>query len=316
MSIPNLRLDPIFKTWNLAEKICLLKVSSADPRLQSHFIDAMAPEHITRVQKNNCVIITNNILDDSFGDTSSIIKVNNSFYGVYYYPYQIFYSTPSKNFNCFINRMDVFRQTWLYQLIRRKLFDQGYVSFNMDISRLSNPKGLTQQQLFEKQFQEYCSIFSQEHEQIKNLVPYKNFTDNGDITDIVLDSKVSIVLETYFNNNHIVTYTEKIFRCLQLPRPWVLFSHQHAVVHLRKMGFDLLDDIVDHAQYDAISFEVERQTALLDMIEELVLINLDDYQQRLISAANHNQTLLKQFSDNWETDFQNTINIALTKLHD
>ena len=315
MQEPLYRADPIFKTWNIVERLCHKKVASAHPRLRSYLIDAIQPHTIDHIQKNNFIAITNSIVDDSYSNTTSILRVNNSFYGVYYYPYQIDDSKPNKNFNCFINRMDVFRQSWLYQLVRRKLFDQGYISFNMDITRMPANQGLTQQQAFEKQFQDYCSIFSPEHEQIKNYVPFKNFVDNGDLTNVVLDSKFSIVLETYFQNN-IVTYSEKIFRCLQLPRLWILFSHQYAVKHLRNMGFDLLDDIVDHSRYDHIASDVERQIMLLDIIEELVTVNIDDHQQRLMQAAKHNQNMLKQFFNNWETDFDATIKLALTKLHD
>ena len=309
------RSDPIFKTWNRVEGICHRKIKYAHPRLRSYFIDAMSNDDIFDIQKNNYVAITNNILDDSFSNVESILRVKDSFYGVYYNPYPIYYTTSSKNFNCFINRMDVFRQSWLYQLVRRGLFEQGYISFNMDITRMPDNKELTQIQAFERQFQKYCSIFAQEHSTVKDLVPYKNFNDDGNLTDVILDSKFSIVLETYFDNNHIITYSEKIFRCLQLPRPWVLFSHQHAVAHLRKMGFDLLDDIVDHSQYDIIESEIERQVKLLDIIETLVHSNLDNFQQRLIAAAQHNQLLLKQFSENWESDLNHTIELALKKLN-
>jgi hypothetical protein len=310
------RIDPVFKTWNTVEQFCHSKVKIADLRLRSYFIDAMSPENIRYVQKNNLIAITNSIVSSTYGNTNSIVRVNDSFYGVYYHPYQIYHHFPSKDFNCFINRMDVFRQSWLYQLIRRNLFDQGYVSFNMDITRMPANQGLTQIEAFEKQYQEYNSIFKKEHQQIKNQVPYKNFKDTGDLTNIVLDSKFSIILETYFDNNNVVTYSEKIFRCLQLPRPWILFSHQHAVSHLRKMGLDLLDDIVDHYKYDSIENAVERQVVILDIIEQLVLIDIDSCQQRLITAAQHNQSILKQFSETWKDDFNNTIDIALKKLHD
>jgi hypothetical protein len=310
------RIDPVFKTWNTVEQFCHSKVKIADSRLRSYFIDAMSPENIRYVQKNNLIAVTNSIVSSTYGNINSIVRVNDSFYGVYYHPYQIYHHFPSKDFNCFINRMDVFRQSWLYQLIRRKLFDQGYVSFNMDITRMPANQGLTQIEAFEKQYQEYNSIFKKEHQQIKHQVPYKNFKDTGDLTNIVLDSKFSIILETYFDNNNVVTFSEKIFRCLQLPRPWILFSHQHAVSHLRKMGFDLLDDIVDHYKYDSIENAVERQVVILDIIEQLVSINIDSCQQRLIAAAQHNQSILKQFAETWKDDFSNTINIALKKLHD
>jgi hypothetical protein len=309
------RLDPVFKTWNTVEDLCHRKIKQAHPQLRSYLIDAMPESEILLVQQQKYIAITNSIIDNSFGNIESILRVSDTFYGVYYYPYLLTKSRVDKNFNCFINRMDPIRQSWLYQLVRRGLFDKGYVSFNMDITRIPNFKNLTQIQAFEQQFQEYGSIFSQEHDQIKDLVPYKNFSDNGDITNIVLGSKFSIVLETYFHNNHVVTYSEKIFRCLQLPRPWIIFSHQHAVAHLRIMGFDLLDDIVNHDQYDQLESAIQRQIKLLDLAEQLVTIDIDKCYNRLSEAAQHNQNLMKQFSATWMNDFDNTIQLALKKLN-
>jgi hypothetical protein len=308
------RNDPVYKIWNVVESECHQKVALSHPNLKSYLIDAMPVENFLNSQ-THCVAITNSILSDSINNTS-IIRVNDSFYGVYYCAYPIYQTIPSKNFNCFINRMDPFRQSWLYQLVRRKIFDQGYVSFNMDISQMPQNRNLTELQAFENQFELYCPIFEHEHQQVKHLVPYKNFIESGDLSAVVLDSKFSIVLETYFNKNHVVTYSEKIFRCLQLPRPWVLFAMQYAVSHLRRMGFDVLDDIVDHSQYDCVELPIDRQCKILDMIENLIQLDVDKYQSRLMSAAYHNQMLLKKFSDTWETDFDNTIKLGLQKLND
>lgn len=315
MSRPFYRNDPVFHTWNTVESICHQKVQKSHPQLRSYFIDAMQEHDIRSVQNSNLVAITNSILDESFGNLESIFRVSNSFYGVYYHPYSIADHTPNKDFNCFINRMDAFRQSWLYQLTRRGLFDRGYLSFNMDITRMPFHQGLSQQIAFEKQFQQHCGIFAEEHIKLKNKVPYKNFQDNGDLTNVIIDSKFSIVLETYFDNNKIITYSEKIFRCLQLPRPWILFSHCGAVKHLREMGFDLLDDIVDHSKYDQLESPVDRQVTILDMVQQLVNININNYRERLISSAKRNQEILQKFSDTWQQDFDNVIKKAVEKLN-
>lgn len=299
----------------MVETLCRQKVRTKHRRLRSYFIDAIPESEIRLVQDQNLIAITNSIVDQCYGNLESILRTNDSFYGVYYNPYPIEYHRPNKDFNCFINRMDIFRQSWLYQLIRRGLFDRGYISFNMDITRMPFNQGLTQREAFEKQFTQHCSIFSQEHEQVKNLVPYKNFQDNGDLTNVILDSKISLVLETYFHNNQIVTYSEKIFRCLQIARPWILFSHCNAVKHLRQMGFDLLDDIVDHTKYDTIDSPVERQVMILDMLPHLMEIDIDHNWIRLQNAAKHNQKILQHFFETWEQDFDALIARALKKLY-
>ena len=313
MTVPY-RKDPIFKLWTKVESQCHQQVADASPRLKSYLIDEFPIEEFKNIlTTGHHIAITNTIVVDSDVDKNLIEKTADSFYGVYYHPYDVSNFNIHKDFNCFINRMDTIRQSWLYQLIRRQLLDLGYVSFNMDISRIPELNGLTLFQAFEKQFNEQLKIFRPEHEKICNQVPYKNFNDNGDLTEIILDSKFSIILETYFHNNNLVTFSEKIFRCLQLPRPWVLYSHKHAVHYLRVMGFDVLDDIVDHS-YDTIEFAIERQVEILNLVEKLVNLDIIPLQTRLRQAAEHNQQLLKKFADTWQDDFQETISRALAKL--
>lgn len=265
------------------------------------------------------VALTNSIVKTPLPYRDRIFVLDKSFYGIYYHPYDLDENNvlPSKKFNCFINRMDPIRQSWLYQLIRRKLFDQGYVSFNMDISRCPDVVDLGETKAFEYQYQKFLSIFAEEHESIKNSVPYKNFEDHGDITHVVYDSKFSIVLETYFDTNDVVTYSEKIFRALQIPRPWILFSHKHAVSHLRDMGFDVLDDLVEHDLYDNLDSAIERQIQLLNISERMVDQNFD--YQRLRQAAKHNQQLMKNFSSTRVDDFNRCLEQAIqfkTKINE
>lgn len=207
-----------------------------------------------------------------------------------------------------MNRMDPIRQSWLYQLVRRGIFDQGYVSFNMDTLLMPEFKGVSPHDAFEKQFNDSMTIFQEEHDFIKSQVPYKNFNDDGDLTSVIVDSEFSIILETFFDQNDVITYSEKMFRALQLPRPWIVFSHQHAVKHLRTMGFDVLDDIVDHSLYDDIDFAITRQTKLLDLAVDLIKQNFDI--DRLKQAAIHNQQLLKNFSVTWMDDYINCVTEA------
>jgi hypothetical protein len=136
---------------------------------------------------------------------------------------------------------------------------------------------------------------------------YKNFKDTGDLTNIVLASKFSIVLETFFHDNRIITYSEKIFRCLQLPRPWVLYSSQYGINRLRQLGFDVLDDQVDHS-YDHVADTIQRQVAILDQCQLLVNqpLNLARCQQ----AADHNKSLLKSLKDNWLVNIQQDFELA------
>jgi hypothetical protein len=289
------RQDPIFKVWNQSEGWCHHTASKY--HVQCYLIDViLIDEWINAGCKP---VVTNSIISPN---PEMVFQTNNSLYGVYYHPYSLEVpKSPTKKYNCFINRMDPVRQSWLYQLIRRNIFNQGYVSFNMDISRIPYLNGIDTMTAFEQQFKNVLSIFKPEHDVIKSQVPYRNFSATGDLTEVILDSEFSIVLETHFDNNNIITFSEKIFRALQMPQPWVLFAHQHAVRHLKDMGFDVLDDVVPHNMYDGIEFDIDRQVAILDVVQ--LLLEKEINSERVKHAANHNQQLMKQFAKTWQDDF-------------
>jgi hypothetical protein len=238
-----------------------------------------------------------------------------SWYGIYHGTPHVEPAIPIKKFNCFINRMDPVRQSWLYQLIRRDVFDQGLISFNMEIRRrpINGRPQLTDppHAIFEQQFQQHLQIFQPEHELIRKHVPYRNF--DGDLNKAIMQTEFSIVLETYFECNSMITFSEKIFRCLKLPRPWVMFAMKNAVAYLRDLGFDVLDDLVDH-NYDLVDFAIARQVAVLNQIEIMCRQTLTESQiHRCQQAANHNQQLLIKMYSNFYTDVNTACKNAITK---
>ena len=292
-----------------------IKISDPNKSLELVIIDACDPSQL--LNQKTKILITNNWIDPALVNPAQYEQFSTSWYGIYAGIVPIEEVTPTKNFNCFINRMDPIRQSWLYQLIRRGIFDQGYVSFNMDISRHIAMKqcrpNSSHWEVFDQQFREQLSIFKSEHEFIKSCVPYRNFDSNTKLNQIIMDSKFSIVLETYFDRNEVITFSEKIFRCLKLPRPWIMFAMKGAVAHLRLMGFDVLDDIVDHS-YDIIDFDIGRQTKLLDLAQNLCAIDItSSMQQRLTQAAMHNQQRLNSLYKTFYIDIDTTMSCAKTK---
>jgi len=236
-----------------------------------------------------------------------------SWYGVYAGHVPMQKVKPVKTFNCFMNRLCPTRQSWFYQLVRRQIIDQGYVSLNLDISRGCMVDSKDPNEVFEKYFELYLKTFEVEHNAVKDIVPYRNFDFAIPLQDLIMQSKFSIVIETYFERNEIITLSEKIFRCLKLPRPWVMFAMKHAVKHLRDLGFDVLDDIVDHS-YDNIDFDIARQVAILD--QAMVLSNLEYTTQlveRMESAAMHNQQLLQSYLDRFDQDMTATFDRVVEK---
>lgn len=244
-------------------------------------------------------------------------KFPDSYYGLYYSPITVKDIVPTKNFNCFINRLDPIRQSWLYQFIRQNLFDQGFISFNLNaeypIQSGKYPVGATGLEIFDDQFAKNLDIFLPEHNFIRGQLPYRNFSADANLSDIIMESKFSIVLETFFYSNDAITFTEKIFRCLRLPRPWVLFAAKNAVQYLRNLGFDVLDDIVDHS-YDRIDFDIDRQVAILDQVKILSKLEFtESVVNRCRGAVEHNQQVLLKFYNRFNDDVNTTIAKAVDR---
>lgn len=291
-----------------------IKLIDSNKSLKLQIIDACTPNEF--LNQKTKILITNNWINKDVLDSKYYEQFPLSWCGMYAGDVVNYHVTPTKDFNCFINRMDPIRQSWLYQLIRRNIFAQGYISFNMNISRYPGMQqcdaDVAPIQVFDQQFEQHLKIFQPEHNIIRSQVPYRNF-DTEDLNQIIMQSKFSIVLETYFDRNEIITYTEKIFRCLKLPRPWVMFAMKHAVQGLRDMGFDVLDDLVDHS-YDTIDFAINRQVAILDQIEVMCKNQLTTSMiARCEQAAEHNQRLLSKLSNTFNKDVDDTFKRAVAK---
>jgi len=198
-------------------------------------------------------------------------------------------------FNCFMNRVRGDRSLVFYELIRRQLLDHGLVSYNCNKSELMNQY-------------EQAELYSywQEHDVALSCIPYNTVDSNGELEQCIIDSNISLILETYVSDSHIV-FSEKIFRALQLPRPWLLYCSPGSIAWLKHYGFDVLDDYVDHS-YDATLQHHQRLGKIIDQLSAFIdrRYTEKDY-MRFNQAAIHNQTLLKQFIIKWPEKFNNVL---------
>ena len=243
-------------------------------------------------------IVTDNIVQLAH------IPLYPEYWGTYSYESDYIYQKPTKLFNCFMNRICSFRQSWFYQFVRRNLLQNGNVSFLLDSRR--SPRG---KELYELNFQGN-EIFESEHILMRDQVPFINFTN--DIDQVIIDSQFSLVIETYFDSPGTIAFSEKIFRAIQLPRPILLYSMPGSVKVLKDYGFELFDDIVDHS-YDSEPNAVKRQVMLLDQLcawqnQSFTEQNLIDFEQRI----KHNKNLLQNLRSQWP-DRLNTVTEQLNK---
>jgi hypothetical protein len=247
------------------------------------------------------VLITDVVTQDHLGPT---IPLYPEVFGFYYHNMIYDQTLPSKKYNCFINRACGFRQSWFYQLIRHQMLDQGHVSYWCH-DRFTNLHPL---EYFEKLFQENNVIFKSEHDFIKNQIPFKNFQMT--IEDAIIDSEKSLVIETFFSDPRYITFSEKTWRVIQLPRPWILFATVRSIDYLRSWGFDVFDDVIDHS-YDLEIDSIKRQIMCLEQLKKTLSYD----KQTLIefeSRAKHNRDLLKKYRDEWPVKYKN----VFTRLDD
>jgi hypothetical protein len=215
----------------------------------------------------------------------------------------------TKAYNCFMNRVSGDRSQIFYELIRNNILNHGYVSYNcfrpgdnrdnndtIDYSKIN----------YDQQYREADMYrYNIEHKTGRNLIPYNTIGD-APLEQLIIDSNISIVIETYTSDSHIV-FSEKIFRALQLPRPWVLYCSPQSIKYLKHYGFDVLDDCVDHS-YDQI---VDHEKRLLSMVKQLKLflnrIYTESDYARFDQAAVHNRNLLLEFKKAWPKKFNNIL---------
>ena len=213
-----------------------------------------------------------------------VLPLYPEYWHVYYYE-PVYQSRPAiYGYNCFMNRISNDRAQTFQELNRRKLLATGLVSFN---NLRPGNSICTDQDLLD-----YGN-------------PYNNLTNS--LEQSIIDSKISAVLETYISDDHIA-FSEKIFRALVLPRPWLLYCSPQAVSYLRRYGFDVLDDHVDHS-YDLKTSHYDRLLSIIDQLEQFVdrQYNKDDY-ARFEQAAGHNRNLLLKFAQAWPAKFDRVLN--------
>lgn len=278
---------------------------SNDAVISVYLVDAADLDHLRDIslRYKRVYVISEHTINNQCPNVS-IYSLPNDFYGAYYIPKIATDGVIKKDFNCFLNRTDPIRQSWFYLLYSRGLLDRGFVSFNMH-QRLDlwYPSG-DPLETFDYYHKELLSSFDSIKEDVKQMVPYKNFIDEDNLCEIILSTKFSIIVETYFERTDCQLFTEKTYRAIQLPRPWLLFAATGCVQKLRDMGFDVFDDYVDHSYdlHDTSKTCVNRQEDILSETQRLINLDittkiLDDWQQKAL----HNRNIMKTWADSWHS---------------
>jgi hypothetical protein len=210
------------------------------------------------------------------------------YWHIYHYQPRFQAQAPSHTVSCFMNRVSDDRSQMFGLIKKHDLLTTGLISFNCMRPGHAEPT------------REDVALYG---------APFYNLIHS--LEQSVVDSRIQIVLETYISDTHIA-FSEKIFRALQLPRPWVLYCSPRSVEHLQQYGFDVLDDYVDHG-YDLCMPHHERfQQVFAQALTFTDRTYTDHDLQRFDLAAQHNRDLLAKYAEAWPFRLQQ----VLEKIYD
>ena len=234
-----------------------------------------------RFSENTVVITDNKVLSTP---DCTVCKLPDSYWGIFYYqPNGEF--LPQKNLHLSINRGDSQRQAILKEFVNvRGITEQDYLNYNAG-STSDSPI-------------------------LNRMVSFE--TAN-------LQSWVNLVVETYAGDDTI-TFSEKTFRALQTPAPWMLYACRTTISYLKSLGFDVLDDVIDHGYENTYQTGVNGADKIQDWLKYAVqnLRHARSYPNlavRCQQAAIHNQQLLAAWQKRWPLDFSTWLPSAINALN-
>jgi hypothetical protein len=106
--------------------------------------------------------------------------------------------------------------------------------------------------------------------------------------------------------------TEKTWKPVASAQLFLIVGHRNAVAHLRSLGVDTFDDIIDHDHYDAEPDWQLRIQKIHQVIDDLLLQDLEsiykDTEQRRTSNSK------KFFNGEFGTEYQNNLVTCITTL--
>jgi hypothetical protein len=240
---------------------------------------------------DNEIIITDNQFNIPVKD--NVINVAPEFWHIYYFENNLTNINPNYKFNCLMNRISCNRLLLLYKMYERDLLKNNLISFNCQTTNRTPDSRVQRIQTFDDFHHIQCewAHYNSLKEELKRLMPLmiSYMPDQA-----ALLSEITIVAETYVHDR-VIAFSEKIFRALQLPRPWLISGSPGSVKTLREHGFDVLDDCVDHS-YDGIYDEPRRLDHILNQIQNnYITVDISRAEQ----AAAHNQLVLQDLATKW-----------------
>jgi hypothetical protein len=262
----------------------------------------------------NTTVITDNYI--ACPTQYQVCQLPSSFFGIYYHEPKMRTWVPTRRFNFAVNRLDTKRLLAFLELqMRSYMIDESetldYVNFNCWSWDGDNatPDGLRAN--FQRQFEQlelqFQEAYQFTYDRILEQIPYRNHKLGQETAHV--SAWMNLVMETY-SSDTTVALSEKTFRALSLPVPFMLYAGRHTIAYLCQLGFDVMPDIVEH-KYDKM---IENRTAeygdkMVDFVFEgadavaAMQANSKRARVRTVQAAESNRRLLSKMQQTWPSDF-------------
>jgi hypothetical protein len=115
----------------------------------------------------------------------------------------------------------------------------------------------------------------------------------------------SIVCET-LSSGRVFLSAEKMGKCLQARRLFVVFAIQGFLQHYRDWGFETFSDVIDES-YDAEPDDIRRWSGAFDQVKWLCKQDLPALLQKLQPRLDHNHHRLYEFEKEKRQELQNFV---------
>jgi hypothetical protein len=248
-----------------------------------------------------------------------VLYLPKSWYGIYHYVPKVD-CAPDRILTLALNRANpervhIFLDT-VQMLKHPSMFvdedmTNTYLSFNSVPKDRNLPAQCSTEEKLAAWHQEYSLIW---FDDISYIQPFhQSLTESGripfcnhdlDFDQVQQRGLLNMTVETYAFDE-AVSFSEKTFRALMTPRPWSLFASRYAIGHLRNMGFDVMDDILDHRHDELPLGQLKITEYVRNSVHQAHYLRWEDIAQRCQEAAQHNQSLLESWKKHWHRDQKN-----------
>ena len=214
------------------------------------------------------------------------------------------------------------RQLILLEFASTNDLTQHWINFNCWDANGSNQTVADVQHNFKKYWQSLESTHSEYADLVEHLLPNIPLRNHDMMVEQAhVSAWLTPIVETYAGDAS-QAFSEKLFRGLVTPVPWTVYAAQGSVAYLKSLGFDVLDDLVDHS-YDQVpqndspgGIEKIRQwlACSSQTVDRLQQMPWADVHTRCQQAATHNRNLLMNFQRQYPATLASWLPAVIQKI--